>query len=101
MIKPLGRPQRMRRCVGAGIASTVLALALPEAWAAPKGEAELFPSEAEAERRCPGDLVVWVDPATRTYHFRGQRWYGSTAKGGYACKKAAEAQGYRRNPSGK
>jgi len=48
----------------------MLALALPEAWAAPKGEPELYPSEAEAERRCPGDLVVWVDPATRTYHFR-------------------------------
>jgi hypothetical protein len=101
MIKPLGRPQRMRRCVGAGIASTVLALALPEGWAAPKGEPELFPSEAEAERRCPGDLVVWVDPATHTYHFRGQRWYGSTEKGGYACRKEAEAQGYHRNRSGK
>jgi len=101
MIKPLACPRPIRRCVGAGLAATVLALALPEAWAAPKGEPELYPSEAEAERRCPGDLVVWVDPATRTYHFRGLRESGSTEKGGYACKKAAEAQGYRRNPSGK
>jgi len=101
MIKPLGRLQRMRRCVGAGVASTMLALALPEAWSAPKPEPELYPSEAEAERRCPGDLVVWVDPATRTYHFRGQRWFGRTEKGGYACKKDAEAQGYHRNRSGK
>jgi hypothetical protein len=74
---------------------------MPEGWAAPKAEAELYPSEAEAERHCPGDIVVWLDTQSRVYHFRGQRWYGSTEKGGYACKKDAEAQGYRRNRSGK
>ena len=101
MIRPLARPRQIRRCLRAGVASTVLALATPEAWAAPKAEAELFRSEAEAERHCPGDLVVWVDPSTRIYYFRGQRWFGSTEKGGYACKKDAEAQGYHRNRSGK
>ena len=101
MIKPLARPQRVQRCVRAGVASTVLVLAMTEAWAAPKPEPELFPSEAEAERHCPADIVVWVDPSTRVYHFRGQRWFGSTPKGGYACKKEAEAQGYHHNRSGK
>jgi hypothetical protein len=101
MIKPLAGHRRMQRCVRAGVASTVLALALPEAGAAPRAEPELFASEAEAERHCPADIVVWIDPSTRVYHFRGQRWFGSTPKGGYACKKEAEAQGYRHNRSGK
>ena len=101
MIKPLACPKPIRRCVGAGVASTVLALAAPGAGAAPKAEAELYPNEAEAERHCAADIVVWVDPATRTYHFRGHRWYGSTEKGGYTCRKEAEAQGYHRNRSGK
>jgi hypothetical protein len=77
-----------------------LALAMAAA-AAPKTDVELFTREAEAEQHCPADIIVWVDAATRIYHFRGQRWYGSTEKGGYACKKDAERSGYRQNRSGK
>jgi hypothetical protein len=80
---------------------TLAAVALLLAAAAPKAEIPLFPTEAEAERRCPDDIVVWLDTATGVYYFRGQRWHASTPKGAFACKKDADRAGYRRNPTGK
>ena len=44
-----------------------------------------FPTAQEAQQHCPTDLVVWLDLPTRTYHYRGQRWYGSTKSGAYVC----------------
>jgi hypothetical protein len=49
-----------------------------------------FPTAQEAQQHCPDDLVVWLDPATRTYHYRGQRWYGSTKNGAYVCRNDGE-----------
>jgi hypothetical protein len=40
-----------------------------------------FPIAQEAQQHCPDDLIVWLDLPTRTYHYRGQRWYGSTKNG--------------------
>jgi hypothetical protein len=72
-----------------------------DAAAAPKGEISLFSTEQEAEQHCPADLVVWVDTTSRIFHYRGQRWYGSTPHGGYACKKEAQKYGFRANRTGK
>jgi hypothetical protein len=54
-----------------------------------------FPTAQEAQQHCPTDLVVWLDLPTRTYHYRGQRWYGSTKSGAYVCRNEAVRAGMR------
>jgi hypothetical protein len=54
-----------------------------------------FPTAQEAQQHCPDDLVVWLDIPTRTYHYRGQRWYGSTKSGAYVCRNEAVRAGMR------
>jgi hypothetical protein len=54
-----------------------------------------FPTAQEAQQHCPDDLVVWLDLPTRTYHYRGQHWYGSTKSGAYVCRNEAVRAGMR------
>jgi hypothetical protein len=54
-----------------------------------------FPREQEAQQHCPDDLIVWLDLPTRTYHYRGQRWYGATKSGAYVCRNEAVRAGMR------
>jgi hypothetical protein len=54
-----------------------------------------FPTAQDAQKHCPDDLVVWLDTPTRTYHYRGQRWYGSTKGGTYVCRNEANKAGMR------
>jgi hypothetical protein len=63
--------------------------------AEPKSPLANFPTAQEAQQHCPDDLVVWLDPPTRTYHYRGQRWYGSTKNGAYVCRNEAVRAGMR------
>jgi hypothetical protein len=34
-----------------------------------------FPTERGAQDNCPNDIVVWADPPSRTYYYRGQDRY--------------------------
>jgi hypothetical protein len=63
--------------------------------AEPKSPLANFPTAKEAQQHCPDDLVVWLDPPTRAYHYRGQRWYGSTKNGAYVCRNEAVRAGMR------
>jgi hypothetical protein len=63
--------------------------------AAPAAPMANFPTAQEAQRHCPDDLIVWLDKPTRTYHYRGQRWYGSTKSGAYVCRNEAVGAGMR------
>ena len=63
--------------------------------AEPKAPLANFPTAQEAQQHCPDDLVVWLDSPTRTYHYRGQRWYGSTKSGAYVCRNEANKAGMR------
>ena len=54
-----------------------------------------FPREQEAQQHCPDDLIVWLDRPTRTYHYRGERWYGATKTGAYVCQNEAVRAGMR------
>jgi hypothetical protein len=56
---------------------------------------EVFDSQAAAQSHCPTDTVVWIKPGASTYHAKGLRWYGGAGRGTYACKKEADAAGYR------
>ena len=70
-------------------------LILAAAAAAPP---ENFPTQKEAEQHCPGDLVVWLDPASRIYYYRGQQRYGATKGGAYVCRDEAKGGGMRAAP---
>jgi hypothetical protein len=78
-------------------ALALLALLLPGSAAStePKVPLANYPTAQEAQQHCPDDLVVWLDPPTRTYHYRGQRWYGSTKSGAYVCRNEANKAGMR------
>lgn len=60
----------------------------------------LFPTEQEAQKHCPADVVVWVNLPTGVYHFRGQRWYGNTKSGAFVCKAEADKAGDRPTKNG-
>ena len=78
-------------------ALALIALLLPDLVVAASPTAPLanFPTAQGAQQHCPDDLVVWLDPPTRTYHYRGQRWYGSTKRGAYVCRNEANKAGVR------
>ena len=60
------------------------------------------PSPARAEapswrgpmRYC-GSAVVWLNTANGIYYYKGDRWYGRTKRGAYACEKEAINAGNR------
>ena len=58
-----------------------------------------FRYEAQAQRRCPGD-VVWLDFARERYYTKNQKRYGMGFSGSFVCRSEARNSGYRRSPLG-
>jgi hypothetical protein len=54
-----------------------------------------FTSAQQAQYRCPGAMVVWVNEHSHIYHFPGTRDYGNTKRGAYVCEADAQAAGNR------
>jgi len=61
---------------------------------------QLFSNEAEAQKHCPADTIVWVNTPSGVYHFRGERWYANTKNGAFVCRKEGDAVGYRATRNG-
>jgi len=61
---------------------------------APTGAGQ-FASAQEAQYRCPGATVVWVNEHSHIYHFPGTRDYGHTKQGAYMCEADAQSTGNR------
>ena len=59
-----------------------------------------FRSEAQAQRYCPGDVVVWLDFAKGIYCAKGSRPYGRGFEGSFVCREEARSSGYRRSLPG-
>jgi len=59
-----------------------------------------FSDESVAKRHCPADTVVWLNLPTMIWHYKGQRWYGMTQHGAFACEKEAAANGARATRNG-
>jgi hypothetical protein len=71
----------------------VLVFAPPAAQAyQPAGK---FQTEAQAKTRCPTDVVVWLNLATRLYYPKGHLWYATSKGGVFVCRKEAEEEGNR------
>ena len=52
-------------------------------------------SAQQAQYRCPGSTVVWVNEHSHIYHFPGTRDYANTKSGAYMCEADAQASGNR------
>ena len=61
---------------------------------APSG-ANQYSTEAQAKARCGSDTVVWVNLASKIYHFAGHKSYGHTKSGTYMCEREATRMGIR------
>lgn len=80
-----------------GVASpTPIAQAMVVAQALPP----VFETEDAAQAHCPRDVVVWLNIPSGIYHYKGERWYGRTKHGAYACEKEAIRAGDRASENG-
>lgn len=59
-----------------------------------------FRYEAQAQRHCPGDTVVWLDFDREHYYTKGQRRYARGFSGSFVCRTEARNNGFRRSPLG-
>jgi hypothetical protein len=60
----------------------------------------LFDTETAAQAHCPKDVVVWLNIPSGIYHYKGERWYGRTKHGAYACEREAIKAGDRASENG-
>ena len=49
---------------------------------------------------CQGDKVVWVNTRSGVYHYRGERYFGSTRQGKFVCEENALREGDRPTRNG-
>lgn len=56
-----------------------------------------FRYEAQAQRHCPGDTVVWGDFRKEIYYLKRQRRYRQGSTGSFICQKEARSSGFRRS----
>ena len=57
------------------------------------------PSAASAQAP-PAKGMVWVNTATKVYHYEGDRWYGKTKEGKFMNEQDAIKAGYRASKEG-
>ena len=60
-----------------------------------RGGANQFALGSQAQARCPGATVVWVNTKSGVYHFAGTKNFGNTKAGAYMCEADATAAGDR------
>ena len=78
---------------GAGAAAPPPVVSAPSAPTATTGsQAQRFREEASAQAHCPGDSVVWVNGRSGAVHAKGDRYYGKTRTGAYACQGEVPAR---------
>ena len=84
------------------IASLIVAVAIGGltglANAAPTVHA--YKVEANAQKHCPNDTIVYGAPANRIYHMKGARYYGNMKDGRFVCQGEADAGGWHMAPNG-
>jgi hypothetical protein len=56
-----------------------------------------FRYEAQAQRHCPADTVVWLDFRKGIYYFKRQNRYGQGSTGSFVCREEARSNDYRRS----
>jgi DNA uptake protein ComE-like DNA-binding protein len=65
-----------------------------------KVEKESAPEASKPAQPPPAKGMVWVNTATKVYHYEGDRWYGNTKEGKYMTEQDAIKAGYRASKEG-
>jgi hypothetical protein len=93
-----------RRGVSCGFGRRFGGIALAAVMLAGAGGAEVsatpltpFRYEAQAQRHCPHDRVVWLDFSKGVYYAKGQKRYGQGFDGSFVCRGEARDSSYRRS----
>ncbi|MGY3574449.1 hypothetical protein [Bradyrhizobium sp. USDA 4504] len=93
--KSSGRRDRLAARLGVGTcAATFLFCCAQQTAALPLTP---FRYEAQAQRHCPGDSVVWLDFRRGRYYLKGQSRYARGFDGAFVCRNEARESGYRRS----
>jgi DNA uptake protein ComE-like DNA-binding protein len=61
---------------------------------------ESAPEAGHPAQAPPAKGMVWVNTATKVYHYEGDRWYGNTKEGKYMTEADAIKAGYRASKEG-
>jgi DNA uptake protein ComE-like DNA-binding protein len=61
---------------------------------------ESVPEAGHPAQPPPAKGMVWVNTATKVYHYEGDRWYGNTKEGKYMTEADAIKAGYRASKEG-
>lgn len=56
-----------------------------------------FRYEAQAQRHCPDDTVVWLNFRKGICYFKRQKHYAQGSNGSFVCLNEARTNGYRRS----
>jgi hypothetical protein len=56
-----------------------------------------FRYQAQAQRHCPVDTVVWLDFRKGIYYLKRQKRYAQGNTGSFVCRDEARSNGYRRS----
>jgi hypothetical protein len=86
----------MTRWIAQPFAALILTAVEASAAVSPVVPLATFQTERAAQDNCPNGIVIWVDPHSRTYYYRGQNRYGSTKGGAFACRDDANRAGLRK-----
>ena len=86
-----------RLCAIGVFTASIIACGVACAFATPL---TTFRYEAQAQRHCPADMVVWLDFRKRIYYFSHQKRYAQGSTGSFVCREEARSGGYRRSMLG-
>ena len=86
----------------AALASKPAAEPAPASAPAPKAAARSTEAATETApaRQAPAKGMVWVNTATKVYHYEGDQWYGKTKEGKFMTEQDAIKAGYRASKEG-
>ena len=87
----------MRRLLAMAITMIPSVVLAQQAPAKPPAKLTLYKTIDSAA--CSPDATVWVDPEAHVYYLKGDKYFGKTKRGGYNCRKQADAAGYRASTS--
>jgi hypothetical protein len=79
------------------LTASIVAGSVPHAAATPLNP---FRYEAQAQRHCPADAVVWLDFRKELYYLKRYRRYARGSTGSFVCLDEARSNGYRRSLPG-
>ncbi|MBR0689923.1 hypothetical protein JQ594_28710 [Bradyrhizobium manausense] len=96
----IGSGKRHSRLADASAVILVIALGTGSATPASATPLTPFRFEAQAQRHCPGDKVVWLDFRKGVYYRKGQKLYGQGFDGSFVCLTEARDSLYRSSPFG-